>query len=172
MWNSDAAHTVTELPVLPGHNYGSASQINIKGQVIGFSAYATPGTWDVTDSKAVIWVDGGVFDLQSLLDPATGAGWTIENAAGMNDCRPDRGHGLQRHPGRVRIDAGRAQASRVEAVSRMRQPRRFSVPRQCLREQALERLRAAPRARAPPRRRRASASRSSSAAAATEPPGT
>ncbi len=85
MWNGDAAHTVTELPVLPGHNYGSASQINIKGQVIGFSAYATPGTWDVTDSKAVIWLDGGVFDLQSLLDPATGAGWTIDNAAGMND---------------------------------------------------------------------------------------
>ena len=38
-----------------------------------------------TCSDAVIWRDGGVFDLQSLLDPLTGAGWTITSAAALNN---------------------------------------------------------------------------------------
>jgi hypothetical protein len=85
MWNNDAAHTVSELPLLAGDNYGSASQINMLGQVLGYSAYETPGTTNVGLSRPVLWRDGGVFDLQSLLDPLSGPGWTIISAAGLND---------------------------------------------------------------------------------------
>jgi hypothetical protein len=32
----------------------------------------------------VIWRDGGVFDLQSLLEPVSGAGWTIMSVSAIN----------------------------------------------------------------------------------------
>ena len=85
LWNNDAAHSVSELPLLAGDNYGSASQINNRGQVIGYSAYDVPGTWNVGPARYVVWRDGGVYDLQSVLDPVSGAGWTITSAAGLNN---------------------------------------------------------------------------------------
>jgi uncharacterized membrane protein len=85
LWNNDTAHTPTELPVLPGDNYGAAIAVNNAGQVVGTSAYAVPGTWNVGPSRFVIWRDGGVFNLQSLLDPASGAGWTITGISAINN---------------------------------------------------------------------------------------
>lgn len=85
LWDSDAAHTAVELPVLPGDNFGSAIAINNLGQIVGTSAYSTPGTWNVGPSRTVIWRDGGVFELQSLLDPVSGYGWTITSVAGINN---------------------------------------------------------------------------------------
>jgi hypothetical protein len=94
LWNNDAAHTAIELPLLAGDNYGSAGAINNLGQAVGTSAYATPGTWNVVSARLVVWRDGGVFDLQSLLDPVTGAGWTITYAAGINNLGQIVGIGL------------------------------------------------------------------------------
>lgn len=85
VWNNDAAHTPVALPPLPGDNYGSAYGINNAGHVIGFSYYGTPGTWDATPARMVVWRDGGVFEIQSLLDPATGAGWTLNAANAINN---------------------------------------------------------------------------------------
>lgn len=85
LWNNDAAHTAVELPLLPGDNYGSASKINNLGQVLGTSAYNIPGTWNVVSSRMVIWRDGGVYELQSLLDPASAAGWTITYPINLNN---------------------------------------------------------------------------------------
>jgi uncharacterized membrane protein len=85
VWKNDAAHTPAALPVLPGDNYGTAVAINNLGQVLGTSAYAVPGTWNVGPSRVVIWRDGGVFELQSLLDPVSGAGWTITSVSGINN---------------------------------------------------------------------------------------
>jgi uncharacterized membrane protein len=85
LWGNDGAHTAIELPVLPGDNYGSATAINSLGHVLGTSAYSTPGTWDVGPSRVVIWRDGGVFELQSLLDPVSGDGWTITSVSGINN---------------------------------------------------------------------------------------
>lgn len=85
LWNNDAAHSATALPFPAGDNYGAAQSINKLGHVLGFTAYATPGTWNTTGSHVVIWRDGGVFDLASLLDPASGAGWTITYAAALNN---------------------------------------------------------------------------------------
>ena len=83
LWDNDGTHTPVKLPLLPGDNYGSASAINNLGHVIGSSAYSTPGTWNVGPSRFVVWRDGGVFELQSLLDPV--AGWTLTSVSGINN---------------------------------------------------------------------------------------
>lgn len=85
VWNNDAAHTPTALPLLDSDNYGTAQAINNLGQAIGWSAYAEPGTWNVGASRIVLWRDGSVYNLQSLLDPATGTGWTITSVIGINN---------------------------------------------------------------------------------------
>ena len=77
MWSNDPLHTPVDLPFLPGDNYGTATAINNLGQVIGWSAYDVPGTWNVGPARYVVWRDGGVFELQSLLDPAIAAEWVI-----------------------------------------------------------------------------------------------
>jgi len=85
LWDNDAAHTAVELPLLPGDNYGSATSINNLGHILGSSAYSIPGTWNVSPSRLVIWRDGGVFELQSLLSPVTGNGWTLTSVSGINN---------------------------------------------------------------------------------------
>jgi uncharacterized membrane protein len=84
LWANDAAHTPIQLPLLPnGDNYATARLINNLGHVLGYSGVLgpTPGTGT---SHTVIWRDGGVFDLQSLLEPVSGAGWTIMSVSAIN----------------------------------------------------------------------------------------
>lgn len=85
LWQNDAGHTAVELPLLPGDNFGSATAINNRGEILGTSAYATPGTWEVGPSRLVIWRDSQVFELQTLLDPLTGAGWTLVAVTALNN---------------------------------------------------------------------------------------
>lgn len=85
VWNNDATHTAVELPLLPGDNYGTANAINSLGQILGSSAYALPGTWNVSPARLVIWRDSGVFELQSVLDANTSADWTLSTAAAINN---------------------------------------------------------------------------------------
>ena len=85
LWNNNAAQTPIELPVLAGDNYGSATTINNSGVILGRSYYGTPGTWDATPSRQVVWEDGVVFELQSSLDPVTGAGLTLTYASAINN---------------------------------------------------------------------------------------
>ncbi|MBI4524736.1 MAG: hypothetical protein HY695_13105 [Deltaproteobacteria bacterium] len=94
LWDNDGAHTPVELPLLPGDNYGSAGAINNRGHILGSSAYGTQGTWNVGPRRLVIWRDGGVFELQSLLDPLTGDGWTLTSASAINDLGQIVGNGL------------------------------------------------------------------------------
>jgi uncharacterized membrane protein len=85
LWNNDAAHTPVELPVLPGDNHGAATAINAAGQVLGNSYYGTPGTWDATPARLVLWHDRVPYALQDLLDPVSAAGWTLTGAAAINN---------------------------------------------------------------------------------------
>lgn len=94
LWDNDGTHTPVNLPLLPGDNYGVATAINNLGHILGSSAYSTPGTWDVGPSRVVIWRDGGVFELQSLLDPVSGEGWTITSVSGINNLGEIVGSGL------------------------------------------------------------------------------
>jgi len=85
VWDNDAAHTAIELPLLPGDNYGSANAINNLGHLLGTSALSEPGTWNVSQQQLVLWRDGGVFPLQEVLDPVSGAGWIISIASAINN---------------------------------------------------------------------------------------
>jgi hypothetical protein len=82
----DPAHIPVGLPLLPGDNMGSASRINNPGHVLGGSAFSFDGSFNTTEpQKLVLRRDGGVYDLQSVPDSATGAGWVISTASGMNN---------------------------------------------------------------------------------------
>jgi uncharacterized membrane protein len=83
LWHNDPAHTAFELPLLPGDNYGSAHLINNAGTMVGFSAYDEPGTWNVSGSRIVVWIDGEVYDLLSLIDPSSG--WTVVDVTSINN---------------------------------------------------------------------------------------
>jgi uncharacterized membrane protein len=85
LWGNDARHTAAALPLLDGDNYGSADSINNAGQVLGWSAYAIPGTRNVGPSRQVLWSDGVAYDINSVLEPLTGAGWNITYVAGLNN---------------------------------------------------------------------------------------
>jgi probable HAF family extracellular repeat protein len=85
VWDNDAAHTPLALPLLPGDNYGSCAAINNVGQVIGISALAATDSWNVGPTRCVVWRDGGVFDLQLSLDPVSGANWTLDSVAAINN---------------------------------------------------------------------------------------
>jgi uncharacterized membrane protein len=86
VWSNDAEHTPHALPLLPGDNYGTAYGISDAGHVIGISANLMPGTrfGPGTPRRYVVWRDGGVYELQSLLEPVTGAGWTNVGASAIN----------------------------------------------------------------------------------------
>jgi len=94
IWKNDTQHTPVELPLLPGDNYGAATAANNVGGILGTSAYNVPGTWNVGLSRVVLWQDGNVFDLQSLLDAVSGAGWVINSAAAINNLGQIVGSGV------------------------------------------------------------------------------
>ena len=86
LWHNDAAHTGQLLPNLPGDNSAMPVAINNLGQVLGNSMnYAPPGSGEVArGERPIVWRDGGVFELQSLLDPAAMAGMSLHSAAALN----------------------------------------------------------------------------------------
>jgi uncharacterized membrane protein len=84
VWNNDAARRAVELPLLPGDNWGTANKINNLGHILGSSAVSDPVSGQVGPARMVIWRDGGVFEIQALLD-ASGTGWTISNVTGINN---------------------------------------------------------------------------------------
>jgi uncharacterized membrane protein len=86
VWNNDPAHTPTELPLLAGDNMGSASRINNLGHTLGWSAFSPDGSFNnMGPEKLVLWREGAVFDLQSILDSVSGAGWMISTASAINN---------------------------------------------------------------------------------------
>jgi len=77
--------TLRDLPVLTGDNQGSANGVNNAGVVIGTSTYGIPGTWQIEASTSVVWLQGVPREIQSLLDPVTGAGWLITGLVSVNN---------------------------------------------------------------------------------------
>jgi uncharacterized membrane protein len=84
-WKATAGYALTELPVLPGDNNGTAVAINNAGTIIGNSFYGVPGTWTSSPGQFVIWTNGIPTALAALLDPITNAGWSITNVVGLNN---------------------------------------------------------------------------------------
>lgn len=85
LWRAATGYALTELPVLPGDNYGVALGINSLGTIIGTSAYGVPGTWNISPGQYVVWTNGIPTPLSALLDPVTTAGWQITALMDINN---------------------------------------------------------------------------------------
>jgi len=83
LWTNDTNRTAMSLPLPAGDNSGWASAINNQGQILGWSNVMTNGL-PTTAPRAIVWRDGGVHALQSLLDPATGTDWQITDTTAIN----------------------------------------------------------------------------------------
>jgi hypothetical protein len=72
---------------LPGYNSARALAINNLGQVLGEAAnYADPVNGSPARTEIpMIWRDGGVFALQSLIDPAISANLRLLKAPDINE---------------------------------------------------------------------------------------
>lgn len=85
LWRKALGFAAVELPLLNGDNYGAAVAINNAGDMLGYSAYGVPGTWNIGAPTLIVWQGGIPYAAQTLLDPATGAGWTLTSLAGLNN---------------------------------------------------------------------------------------
>ena len=79
--------TMRSLGTLPGDVSSEARAINILGQVVGRSGVA-----DLSASRAVLWRDGAIIDLNTLVP---GSGWVLSSATGINDVRQIVGVGVR-----------------------------------------------------------------------------
>ena len=68
-----------DLGALPGDSVSYAYDINASGQVVGTS-YAIPEV-----DHPFLYENGVMTNLNDLLDPVSGAGWTLYTATGIND---------------------------------------------------------------------------------------
>ena len=95
IWSADASHTPTILPPLPGTSHAWARGINNLGQVIGNGGDASGvgGTGQTTGATPVIWLNGQIYTLQSLLD-SSGTGWQITDAVAINNSGQIAGNGV------------------------------------------------------------------------------
>ncbi len=80
---------LTDLGNFAGDVYGSAIDINNRGQIVGWS---TSNIDDMAGFHALLWVNGVRINLQTQI-PA-GSGWTLLQAAGINDRGLIVGYGL------------------------------------------------------------------------------
>jgi hypothetical protein len=85
--NSATGTTIT-LGSLPGANYMAAYAVNNLGAVVGYGAYNT-------STVGFIWTNAdGLLNLNNLLDPVSGAGWTIASPLAINNAGQIVGEGL------------------------------------------------------------------------------
>lgn len=84
MWDGNDVH---DLGVLPGDTASRAEGINRTGEVVGWS-----GTPDKTMSRAFIWVNGRMLDLNEVL--LDRKGWILTEANAINDAGQIAGTGL------------------------------------------------------------------------------
>lgn len=73
--------SINNLGLLPGHQHSEASAINDAGQIVGRSHASG---WP--DDHAVLWEDGQIKDLNTLIDPDSG--WFLTQARDIN-CHGD-----------------------------------------------------------------------------------
>jgi uncharacterized membrane protein len=94
VWSADPSHTPTALPFLPGTTHAMARAINNLGQVIGTGGEPDPAAGHAFSGVIpVVWLNGQIYLLQSLLD-ASGAGWQITESVAINNAGQIAGNGI------------------------------------------------------------------------------
>jgi uncharacterized membrane protein len=94
IWSADSSHTPTALPFLPGTTHAMARAINNLGQVIGSGGEPDPAAGNsFSGTIPVVWLNGQIYLLQSLLD-ASGNGWQITEAVAINNAGQIAGNGI------------------------------------------------------------------------------
>jgi probable HAF family extracellular repeat protein len=78
---------MTNLGKLPDTNYSQPTDINNRGQIVGFGASSTTGI-----SRPLIWENSEMADLNSLI--RANSGWYIQELFGINDRGQIVGHGV------------------------------------------------------------------------------
>jgi len=91
-------HKVIDLGSLAG-DQSYASDINNAGVIVGKSY--VPGHPHDRNSRAVIWIDRKIVDLNTLLDDATRATWVLRSAGGINDAGQITGEAKNTETGRT-----------------------------------------------------------------------
>ena len=77
LWQSGATPAILPLGILdPADTTSWALDINDAGQVVGYSFSSTLG------SRAFLWKNGNMLDLNNLIDPASG--WQLQEATAIN----------------------------------------------------------------------------------------
>jgi probable HAF family extracellular repeat protein len=76
-----------DLGVLPGFDRSIGRALNDLGEVVGHV-----GPINGTE-RAFLYNNGAMTDLNTLLDPVSGAGWVLQDALGINDSGQIVGYG-------------------------------------------------------------------------------
>lgn len=84
LWSNGNPRSATVLPTLPGDRNALPVTINNLGQVLGVGQTEPSLNGGVSKDHPIVWRDGGVFDLQSLVDPASMGSLTLLSASGLN----------------------------------------------------------------------------------------
>jgi probable HAF family extracellular repeat protein len=114
VWTPNSANgtagAMKDLGLLPGIPHARANDINALGQVVGTAT-------NISDTfRAFVWTPaapnsntGTMIDLNTIVDPISGAGWTLFGASGINDSGQIVGSGLYDPDGLGGVDPiGRA----------------------------------------------------------------
>lgn len=85
LWNNDETHSATVLAVLPGDDGGYALDINNQGDVLGTSIDFDLSINTVSTARPIVWQSGVPVELQTALDPITGAGVVLTEVKALNN---------------------------------------------------------------------------------------
>ena len=69
---------MTDLGTMPGDVSSKAVAINDQGQIVGYSE-------DINTSRSVVWQNGGIWDLNTLISADAAASMSLLAAYGIND---------------------------------------------------------------------------------------
>jgi probable HAF family extracellular repeat protein len=90
LWNGT---TPTSLGSLPGLTYTIANAINSSAMIVGSAKHAS----GYTQGSAFLWMNGQMFDLNSLISPTSG--WQLTAAMDINDRGEIVGYGTLNNKG-------------------------------------------------------------------------
>lgn len=84
LWSGGSPRSASVLPTLSGDRNALPITINNLGQVLGVGQTEPALNAGVSRDHPIVWRDGGVFDLQSLVDPVSLGDLRLQTATGLS----------------------------------------------------------------------------------------